>query len=65
MSAPPVQSSRDTNLGVGGVTSFERRLREGGFGGSVAVGGSAMRRGRARGGRARVGFGEVSQMEGF
>ncbi|KAI4694423.1 hypothetical protein J4E81_006640 [Alternaria sp. BMP 2799] len=28
MSAPPVQSSRDARLGVGGVTSFERRLRE-------------------------------------
>ncbi|KAI4920173.1 hypothetical protein J4E90_002313 [Alternaria incomplexa] len=62
MSAPPVQSSRDARLGVGGVTSFERRLREGGFGGSVAVGGSgsgsAMKRGRPRGDRARVGFGE-------
>jgi protein SFI1 len=65
MSAPPIQSNRDDNLGVGGVTSFERRLREGGFGGSVAVGNSAMKRGRGRGGRARVGFGEVSQMGGL
>jgi protein SFI1 len=65
MSAPPVQSSRDSRLGVGGVTSFERRLREGGFGGSVAVGGSAMKRARGRGGRTRVGFGEVSQMGGL
>jgi protein SFI1 len=65
MSAPPIQSSRDNKLGVGGVTSFERRLREGGFGGSVAAGGSAMKRGRRGGGRARVGFGEVSQMGGL
>ncbi|KAH6876103.1 Sfi1 spindle body protein-domain-containing protein [Alternaria rosae] len=69
MSAPPVQSARDARLAVGGVTSFERRLREGGFGGSVAVGGSgstsAMRKSRGRGGRARVGFGEVSQMGGL
>ncbi|KNG48561.1 Sfi1-domain-containing protein [Stemphylium lycopersici] len=96
MSAPPVRSARPEiggGLGGqggrgGGVTSFERRLRDGGFGGSVAVGrstgggnvlGSAMKRGIARGkgtgtgtgtvtggagggGRARVEFGNVSQM---
>jgi protein SFI1 len=66
MSAPPVQTSRSSGFGgIGGVTSFERRLREGGFGGSVAAGSSAMRGGRVRGvggGRPRVGFGNVSQM---
>lgn len=65
MSAPPVQSSRSTSFGgIGGVTSFERRLREGGFGGSVAAGSSsAARGGRVKGGaRPRVGFGDVSQM---
>ncbi|KAL6158122.1 hypothetical protein ACJQWK_07563 [Exserohilum turcicum] len=69
MSAPPVRSSAPGAFGdVGGVTSFERRLREGGFGGSVAIGSSARNRGRARGGvgagvgRPRVEFGDVSQM---
>jgi protein SFI1 len=71
MSAPPVQGGRDVRFavgigtGTGGVTSFERRLREGGFGGSVAAGGSAMKRGRPRGGKGRVEFGEVSQMGGL
>lgn len=77
MSAPPVQMSREFGIAggnggsgggaVGGVTSFQRRLREGGFGSSVgpsvAVPNSAMKgaRGRAVGGRGRVGFGDVSQ----
>ena len=82
MSAPPVQkNTRDSDSGgggdggggsggtaaaVGGVTSFQRRLREGGFGASVGPAGvpnSAMKgaRGRAVGGRGRVGFGNVSQ----
>lgn len=77
MSAPPVQMSRDfgairgnggSAAAVGGVTSFQRRLREGGFGASVGPGqagvpNSAMKgaRGRAVGGRGRVGFGDVSQ----
>lgn len=76
MSAPPAQMTRDLNLSggggvggggaVGGVTSFQRRLREGGFGASVGPAGvpnSAMKgsRGRAARGRGRVGFGDVSQ----
>ncbi|UPX12797.1 uncharacterized protein EKO05_0003334 [Ascochyta rabiei] len=71
MSAPPLQMTRDfgpaAQPGAGGVTSFERRLREGGFGasvsGSVGVPNSAMKgaRGRAARGRGRVGFGDVSQ----
>jgi protein SFI1 len=65
MSAPPVQSSREVRGGVGGgVTSFKKRLREGGFGGSVA--GRSSIRGRGRGlnpkGKGRVGFGDVSQV---
>jgi protein SFI1 len=64
MSAPPVQSRRDGGLAARGVTSFERRLREGGFGGSVA--GPSSIRGRGRGlnarGKGRVGFGDVSQI---
>lgn len=78
MSAPPVRMGRNTELSaVGdgrGVTSFERRLREGGFGASVGglgTGTSAFGRGRARGGgrgsgsargKGRVGFGDVSEM---
>ncbi|CAE7014061.1 Sfi1-domain-containing protein [Pyrenophora teres f. teres] len=69
MSAPPVRSTLDPSLGaapIGGVTSFERRLREGGFGGSVAATGGAGRlggRGGGRfGGKGRVGFGDVSHM---
>ncbi|KAJ4986157.1 hypothetical protein SVAN01_08310 [Stagonosporopsis vannaccii] len=70
MSAPPVQMSRDSGAvggaALGGVTSFQRRLREGGFGASVGpsvVPNSAMKgsRGRAARGRGRVGFGDVSQ----
>ncbi|KAJ4349117.1 hypothetical protein N0V95_004859 [Ascochyta clinopodiicola] len=71
MSAPPVQMTRDFGAaprpGAGGVTSFERRLREGGFGASVSgpvgVPSSAMKgaRGRAARGGGRVGFGDVSQ----
>lgn len=71
MSAPPVQTKREFGTGeatVGGVTSFQRRLREGGFGASVGPGssavlGSAMKgsRGRTAKGRGRVGFGNVSQ----
>ncbi|KAF2713023.1 Sfi1-domain-containing protein [Pleomassaria siparia CBS 279.74] len=56
MSAPPGILRRDTD--TRGVTSFERRLREGGVG--VAGGVS----GRAKGkGRPRVGFGDVSHLE--
>ena len=72
MSAPPVQMTRDYGMAgggaaVGGITSFQRRLREGGFGASVGPSGgvpnSAMKgaRGRAARGRGRVGFGDVSQ----
>ncbi|KAJ8117468.1 hypothetical protein OPT61_g1337 [Boeremia exigua] len=70
MSAPPVQTSRDFGVAggdaAGAVTSFQRRLREGGFGASVepsAVPNSAMKgsRGRAARGRGRVGFGDVSK----
>ncbi|KAF2628252.1 Sfi1-domain-containing protein [Macroventuria anomochaeta] len=74
MSAPPVQMTRDFSMAggggggaVGGVTSFQRRLRDGGFGASVGPSGgvpnSAMKgsRGRAARGRGRVGFGDVSQ----
>lgn len=76
LSAPPAQMTRDLNLtggggvggggAAGGVTSFQRRLREGGFGASVGPAGvpnSAMKgsRGRAARGRGRVGFGDVSQ----
>ena len=70
MSAPPMQMTRDlgpaSGAAVGGVKSFQRRLREGGFGASVgpsAVPNSAMKgsRGRAARGRGRVGFGDVSQ----
>jgi protein SFI1 len=70
MSAPPAQRGvGDAAGGVGGVTSFQRRLREGGFdagGGSrfsksVAGPNSLVGRGRGRG-RARVGFGDVSEM---
>lgn len=67
MSAPPVQTGRNAELAGGGrgVTSFERRLREGGFGRSVAgTSRTSLVRGRGRGGilKGRVGFGNVSQM---
>ncbi|KAI8941169.1 hypothetical protein NX059_002406 [Plenodomus lindquistii] len=67
MSAPPVAMSRDVGGGVGGVSSFQRRLKEGGFGGTVGAGGTASRfgssmrgaRGRGNGkARARVEFEE-------
>ena len=71
LSAPPVQMSRDFDTGgrpsVGGVTSFQRRLRDGGFAASVGPSGrapnSAMKgtRGRAARGKGRVGFGDISQ----
>ncbi|KAF2125940.1 Sfi1-domain-containing protein [Dothidotthia symphoricarpi CBS 119687] len=61
MSAPPARAVFEQGTaGRAGVTSFERRLRDGGFGGTP----SAMRgRGRAKG-RAlgRVGFGDVSEI---
>ncbi|KAH7082104.1 Sfi1 spindle body protein-domain-containing protein [Paraphoma chrysanthemicola] len=69
MSAPPAQRNvAQTGLGGfaargGGLTSFQRRLREGGFSQSVA----GPRSGAARGGgnerEKRVGFGDVSQMQ--
>jgi protein SFI1 len=68
MSAPPAQRNVGDDAVVGGVTSFQRRLREGGFGGptafsrSVAGPGSIVGRGRGRGGKPRVGFGDVSEM---
>jgi protein SFI1 len=49
-SAPPASRMRDVG-GEGGFTSFQRRLREGGFGGDEG--------GRDKG-RGRVGFGDVS-----
>lgn len=71
MSAPPARMGRPPGLdpagdAARGVTSFERRLREGGFGASVGSGGVGMLGGsRARGrgrGKGRVGFGDVSEM---
>jgi protein SFI1 len=67
MSAPPAQRGGEFEGIVGGrgVTSFERRLREGGFGGDgfskTVAGPSARGRGTGRG-KARVGFGDVSEM---
>lgn len=62
MSAPPAQRNMGGE-GVGGVTSFQRRLRDGGFAGgfskSVAPRGLGTGRGR---GKARVGFGDVSEI---
>ncbi|KAF2114607.1 Sfi1 spindle body protein-domain-containing protein [Lophiotrema nucula] len=58
MSAPPANRAVDVDVGQGGrggVVSFRERLREGGFGGSVGVGGGLRGRG-GRGGK-RVGFG--------
>ena len=46
-SAPPVSRTHEVG-GPGGLTSFQRRLREGGFGGD------------RDGGKGRVGFGDVS-----
>lgn len=68
MSAPPVQMGRDVGGGVSGVTSFQRRLREGGFGRTVGVGGSvsAMQGSRVREsgkGKARVGFEELVEAD--
>ncbi|KAF1834425.1 Sfi1-domain-containing protein [Decorospora gaudefroyi] len=66
MSAPPVQSRGQVRGMERGMTSFEKRLAEGGFGASVAgvgagAGGrSGGRTGRGRG--SRVGFGDVSFM---
>jgi protein SFI1 len=54
-SAPPAQRNIEADRGVGSVTSFQRRLREGGFSKSVAPGT------RAKGKRV-VGFGDVSEM---
>lgn len=79
-SAPPAQRAvlggfggdeeRRRGGGVDGMTSFQRRLREGGFGRSMATtasaaagGGFGLGRGAGNAkGRARVGFGDVSQM---
>jgi protein SFI1 len=68
MSAPPAQRGVAAS-GVGGVTNFQRRLREGGFGAgsesgfskSVAGPSSLVGRGRGRG-KVRVEFGDVSEM---
>jgi protein SFI1 len=57
-SAPPAQRSVPERAGVGGVTSFQRRLREGGFSKSVMPGGGTRGRGKGR----VVGFGDVSEM---
>ncbi|KAL5115389.1 hypothetical protein ACEQ8H_006689 [Pleosporales sp. CAS-2024a] len=54
MSAPPAQ--RATGGIEGGVTSFQKRLREGGFGKSVASGEMGLR------GRGRVGFEDTREM---
>ncbi|KAF1842873.1 Sfi1-domain-containing protein [Cucurbitaria berberidis CBS 394.84] len=63
MSAPPARTTMDTGFGGGGrgITSFERRLQQSGFGSSVA-GRSAMARGRGGKGKSRVGFGDVSEI---
>lgn len=61
MSAPPVPVSRDAGgVGRGGVTSFERRLRQGGFMRGAAPGGLVG--GAREKGKARVGFGDVSHI---
>jgi protein SFI1 len=61
-SAPPAQRNFGAEAGgrgVGGVTSFQRRLREGGFSKSVMPGGGGARgKGKGR----TVGFGDVSEM---
>ncbi|KAH7391997.1 Sfi1 spindle body protein-domain-containing protein [Phaeosphaeria sp. MPI-PUGE-AT-0046c] len=79
MSAPPAQRfrigtggeaqvERAVGQGIGGMSSFQRRLRDEGFGRSMADtggggGGLGFGRGTARGrGKQRVGFGNVSQM---
>jgi protein SFI1 len=67
MSAPPAQRGLTgmENQGEGGVTSFQRRLRDGGFGAGAGAGGfsKSVAPGTSRGrGKARVGFGDVSQM---
>jgi protein SFI1 len=59
MSAPPAQRNSAGAGGEGGVMSFQKRLREGGFSRSVAPVGLGRRSGR---GKARVGFGDVSEM---
>lgn len=56
MSAPPGAGARRVG-GIAGVTSFEMRLREGGFGG-----GGTGNRGRGGAGKGRVGFGDVSRI---
>lgn len=67
MSAPPLQAARIGGFGhvnsERGITSFEKRLQEGGFRNSVA-GGSVLanRRGRIGKGKGRVGFGDVSEL---
>jgi protein SFI1 len=55
-SAPPAQRNVEVGSGLGGVTSFQRRLREGGFSRSVMP----VERGKAKG--RVVGFGNVSEM---
>lgn len=65
MSAPPAQRAVGEFEGIGGgVTSFEKKLREGGFSGAgglrrTVAGPSARGRGT---GKAKVGFGDVSEM---
>lgn len=67
MSAPPVHGARiggfDPSEDGRGVTSFHRKLQEGGFRSSLASGSAlASRRGRFGKGKGRVGFGDVSEM---
>ncbi|KAF2020436.1 Sfi1-domain-containing protein [Aaosphaeria arxii CBS 175.79] len=59
-SAPPVPGLSTRDISFGGVTSFERRLREGGFGRTFAAphGQRSSIRGQGRGDR-RVGFGDT------
>ncbi|KAH8707585.1 Sfi1 spindle body protein-domain-containing protein [Phaeosphaeriaceae sp. PMI808] len=59
MSAPPARRGVSAGASVDGVTSFQTRLREGGFSASVAGPRGLFGRGRARG-KGRVGFGDVS-----
>lgn len=62
LSAPPAQRGLGGEV-EGGVTSFQRRLRDGGFGADVGSGvlSKSAAPGRGRG-KARVGFGDVSRM---
>lgn len=60
MSAPPGAGLRVATDNHGPITSFERRLRDGGFGYSPGVIGSGFRPNTSSKGKAKVEFGDVS-----